>query len=131
MGDKVDLEPPSEPLTIESVAKAYAERDGVLSPDVGDRCRMSKHMEKLGWYEESDSAYSSRTRNEAVRIFMKTVHDDSRPVSEIWSQAAENTVRRQEDPRVRYLIADVDAGMSLEMLYRNHFTFDELICLGW
>ena len=131
MGDEVSLKPPSEPLTLQSVAKAYTERDNILSPDVSDRCRMSKHIVKLGWHEESDSAYTSRKRNEAVRIFMNTVHDDSRLVSEIWDQATEIIVRRQEDPRVRYLIAEIEAGVPLEALYQNHFTLDELICLGW
>lgn len=127
----LELEPPSEPLTVQSVAEAYAKRDTILFPNVSAQCRMSKHMEKLCWYEESDSIYSNRIKNKASAIFMKTAQDDMITASEIWNQAKQDIVRRQENERVKQLLADIEEGASIEMLYKTHFTLDGLICLGW
>lgn len=126
-----ELEPPSEPLTVQSVAEAYAKRDTILCPNISAKCCMCKHMDKLCWYEESDSCYSKRIKNEASAIFIKTAQDDPRSVSEIWHQAKQKIVRRHEDERVQHLLADIEEGTSMGMLYQNHFTLDELICLGW
>lgn len=125
------LKPPSSPLTVRSVAKAYAERDTILQPNLTPQCRMSKHVKKLAWHEESDRSYSNRVKNEAMDIFLNSAQDNAMHISEIWDQAKKNIHRRQENERARRLSEDTESGMALEMLYRTHFTLDELIWLGW
>ena len=125
------LHPPQEPLSLESVSIAYAQRDRILSPNMDLGVRMNKYFEKLGWCCETEDAYQQRLKKEAIKIFASEPRGGKSTVSDVWDRALESACRRVENPRIQDVRQSIMNGMSAREIYFSHFTLDELILLGW
>lgn len=129
------MEPPlsfPSDASLENVAAAYATRDGRYYPGeslVQRAERMRRHMEKLGWYPESDAVWHHRVHHRASDMLRQAPPQAT--VEQIWHEARLQTPRRLGDERRGGLLAAVAEAMPLAEIYTNFFSLGELTILGW